>query len=527
MRRLLLTALVLAGCSETFSFPLSDVEFDYGFVVTFGEAGGPKRVSRAFGVADGRVVFGEVPALELEEEERRFIFVALKKGVIHPAFVPARAAEIEGLLEAPPPGLVVEPSAANGRLTGKLRLPDDATLLTSALDGDDLRPVEPGEFDLTDRITIRIPVNPEYCQNVGQTELAPYAADARPIPASDTINTVHLLDEGRLLVADSTRIFIVPRGGVTDTSTRPGPLWSVFDDPAGMPKDSLRSVAVGPKRPDGSLPVVAVGGEYVVEPTYARAWPLRIEGDRIVQEGPSVQTAGDAFRSVGFTPDGRVWIGGNEGIIATLDEDGALATAVILPHRDDLHDYTAAIHATGDSEYPLMISTRSRVHVLDREGTWTSQFIQRGGILGPDPLVFFGLGLVRDQEGAELWAVGSRSQIARRRDDGSFILLEDEEMTLSYPPRFEACASSRNPGEPLDFNRHIFAAAIGSAYVHLAYENCSALVAVRRSDLCVSMVPRRGAPPTFEEASIRSMDRRGHLLVVGTTDGQVLESILP
>lgn len=530
MRRLLLTALALTGCSETYSFPLSSVEFDYGFVVTFGEAGGPKRVSPAFGVADGRVTFGEIPALPLEDGESRFVFVALDRSRIHPAFVPSRAAEIEGLLEPPPSQLAVEPSATSGRLTGKVALPDDAELLTSALEGEALRAVEPGEFDLADRVSIRIPVDPEHCQNLGQTELAPYAADATPIsgPYQDFINTVYQLDDDRLLAADSLRVFIVPRGGtVGSTTARPGPVWSVYDAEAPMVLDGIRGVAVGPARPDGSRPVVAVGGERLEEPTYAQVWPLRLDGDRITQEGPSIRVPGGAFRSVGFTPDGRLWIGQNAGILGTLDEDGALQTVVTLPHRDDVDDYTPRIHATGDPEYPLMVSTRSRVHVLDADGTWTSQFITRGGILGPDVLAFFGLAMIRDEGRAELWAAGSRGQIARRTGDEQFVLFEDAMMALSYPPRFEPCASSRNPGEPLDFNRDIFGAVIDGDYLLMAYENCTALVAVRRSDLCVSLVPRSGEPPSFDDASIISMHLYGRRLVVGTMDGQVLESILP
>src|SRR5262245_15768990 len=88
----LLGAIALAiGCQKELTIEIGNVDFDYGFAVIYPEEGPPTRVTPPFGVADGRITFGEPPAILLENEEKRFVFVALRASDLPSSFEISRA----------------------------------------------------------------------------------------------------------------------------------------------------------------------------------------------------------------------------------------------------------------------------------------------------------------------------------------------------------------------------------------------------------------------------------------------------
>lgn len=532
--RLFLIIASLLGCGEE-SLPvdISGVDYDVGFVVLYpaGE-GQPLRVTPTFGPG-----FGERPALTLEEQERRFIFVAMRRDELPPSFVFDRVSETDAVLEEPPANLLFEGTDTTERMRARLRVPGAVQLLTADLDADrSLRTIDEGEFDFFDRVTLRLPVDPEYCHNSGQTDLRHFAATANPIltliPTYRTdFRSAIWIDEDRVVISAFSTLFLLQRDQpITSTTSGPG-VWNVTDAADHAVRDSIRSLAVGPERADGSVEIVAVGGEGVPfgesrPADWGRVYFLQLDGDRFSETRPAIRTPNELYRSAAFTPDGRLWIGARGGRVFLREtETSSVSLVEDLPVRDQLDPIYRMI-ATGDAEFPLMASTKARVHVLD-EDEWLSIPLERDGILGAESIEFRGLGFVRTEAGPDFWAAGSRGQIARKTPVRDWYLLENEGEELVFPPRFEPCASSRNPGEPLTFNKEIWSTATDGDYTFMGFENCTAIVAVRRDDQCVSMVPREGEPVGFEQTEARGMVKRGRRLLVFFSDGSLYETILP
>ena len=64
-------------------------------------------------------------------------------------------------------------------------------------------------------------------------------------------------------------------------------------------------------------------------------------------------------------------------------------------------------------------------------------------------------------------------------------------------------------------------------YVFMGHENCSALVVVRRSDQCVSLVSPKDQEPEFSTSFITSIDRFDRTLLIGTSGGELYETTIP
>jgi hypothetical protein len=511
----------LVSCAETIQVDVAGVPLDYGSVVTFSDTGEPVAASAVFGVEDGRVVFGELPQIRLGPDEASFALIALARDGIHPAFVPSRATELDVLLEPSPDALVVEGTDLT-RLDGRIRVPDQATISTARFDDPVLRP---GEVDL-ERITLRIPVDPEYCLDPMQTELAPYGADVRPRgPLQDIVAALEI-DGDRAVVASKTEIYVLPRHGTTST------VWRLPDDPDYVPGEQLNDVAIGAPRTDGSREILAVGGflERDAElPTFGKIWRLRLDGDRVTRDGPLFRVgAGLWFRVVAYGPDGCAFAGQEDGhLLVRADERSPWIDEVALMTRTDVPRFVGQLVATGDPEFPLMASTKNYVHRMNASRVWESEILMRGGILGPESNNYEGLGLVRDGGVPDFWAGGQRGQIGRKAGAEPFELFENRGIAIGYPPRFSACASSANPGEPLTYNREINDLVVAGDHVFMAYENCRALVVLRRADLCVWMLPIAGQATAFVEDSFVVMSRSGRRILVASEDGELYETLLP
>jgi hypothetical protein len=520
----------LIACKEKLPIEVGGLDFDYGFLLTYPERGPPLRVSGVFGVSDGGdVTFGEPPAVVLEEGEDRFVFVALQRDQLHPSFDGARAHEIGAIIEPPPEGFSVE-GAGREDPYAKTSVPAESQLYTGEL-GAALRPVEEAEFDLFGEVTLRIPVEPEYCRIPGQTAPAPFGAAAQVLPPLVRIRGIEnafYLDEDHAVVATRAYVYVIERGG-TFTSTLSPSMWSIFSDPKYGVYDGVFDLAIGPTDPDGTIPMVAVGGDQFEDSDlYRRVWPLRLNGTSILADGPSSKSAGEKDLSATFTTDGRAWIGEEEGRVL-IREPGSTEFVLTyeLMHRSDIPDNIYEIRPIDAGGYSMIAGLKNHLYLFGSSG-WEYQYVMRSGLLSPEPLRFASLLALEDAGAGDFWAVGDRGQIARKRGDDEWRLLSEVGEDLVYPPRFLPCASSDDPsGGQLGFNRVITAIGDAGDWVLMGYEQCNALVVVRRSDQCVSLLAPNDEEVEFSLGFVTSIDRLGQRILIGYSDGALYETVLP
>lgn len=77
------------------------------------------------------------------------------------------------------------------------------------------------------------------------------------------------------------------------------------------------------------------------------------------------------------------------------------------------------------------------------------------------------------------------------------------------------------------FNLMIFTMHAFEEHVFFGYQNCNAMVVMRRSDQCVSLVTPADREVAFGDSFITSIDQIERRLLVGTNDGTLYETVLP
>src|SRR5687768_3556160 len=130
-------AILLASASlacvdrRVMDVPLDEYAFEYGFVVLLDEDGNATRVSSPFGIAEGALTFGTLPAYELDSGEEEMLLVGLPQGSLRGAaslFDETRAGRMELLALGPTelPFYVKEPESGDYLV---IDLPADAQVL--------------------------------------------------------------------------------------------------------------------------------------------------------------------------------------------------------------------------------------------------------------------------------------------------------------------------------------------------------------------------------------------------------------
>jgi hypothetical protein len=277
---------------------------------------------------------------------------------------------------------------------------------------------------------------------------------------------------------------------------------------------------------------------------YGRIWSLRLTGETIEQEGPSLllypphvdcvptfnRHCDMRVFATTFTPDGAAWVGAADGIVLVRSSTATeFRRFAALDHRTDIPDGVQEMMPLDLGGYRMILSLKNHIYLLDENGTWDRQYLMRSGLLGPESMRFGSFAVLQDPgEEIDFWAVGDRGQIARRTGEGEWLLLSENQRELIYPPRFAPCASSDDPaGNPRSFNKTITAVEGFEDHVHMGHMDCNGLVVVRRDDQCVSMVRFADRDIAFGPSFPTTIDRLGRTLLVGTTGGELYETTLP
>lgn len=469
LNRALLLAL-LTGCSggELSTFDLSDREDVVAFVAVLGHQRQVLRVTRVFGVQDGKISFGDRPQLTLTGDEVDAVLVELDQAALaaaHPDYDRARTSELSVELASPPVPPRVRALAAPIKAA---ELPKSGLRLSSedALD------------EVTRSVTLLLPVDPEHCRPT-TAAFEPFGArpevvDSAEPDVSDFRGAVRVGE--RLVIWTADRLHVLDPGGAVDEKAS-----LVLQQVLGPDlRPAIQDLALDPvPRANGARRLVftvdriATDGRVdsaLMEASLSAAGALSFTGTATV-----VPPEHRDLEGVDVSEEGRAAFLSEEGVVYLEEASGAFSTLRL----EDLTDNPKArsVVWTGDAARPLFVTSRDRIHVLDAA---TARFDAFTTTLSTRQSLHL-YGAARVPGTSEIWAAGTRGYVTRWAGG------PPEPVVPSLPPRYVECSQAQ--GDLALFVHQVEDLAAWGEHVYLILEACSAVMAVRRQDGCASLLP--------------------------------------
>lgn len=516
-------ALILAtlACSdpEPTRADLSQLSFDYGFLVILDDTGTPTRVLPPFGYSGHELSFGTLPVVELGPRENSYILVTLERAELEPlGFLAPRARELEARLEAPP-----DPVRRDPRETGdvlSLPVPETADLYFGE--------VSRGAVELTLRedvypriatsVTLQIPIDAEYCRIPNQSKmevfgpgeyiLQGFTAEEGSVAHFDQLEW---LSDGNLLALTWMNILLVKEG----EPLTPGPRALRLLETVPTAREGVRTVrfAIDPRtKADPVKRILVVGA--ALDFDLSKIWEVELRGEELVLV-TETSTIGE-LTDVAILDDGSEWFGARGGKILRRNS-GELEPISLDIIQGDVG--APRFLVLNDPVRPLLVTTQTRAHFLDpvTQRFESTTLLQEGAAAG-DPIDFVAVAAGRDPSGGlEIWIGGERGAIFRHLN-GSW-----KRMSFVYPPRIFNCGARADSGEFV-YTERFTGAALSSDYLHLVMSECNAILQVRRSDQCVSILSRNDEILAPIAQKSKSVAAREGSVVVGTLGGQIYRS---
>jgi hypothetical protein len=478
--------------------PLDAYAFEYGFVVLLDEEGAVTRVSQPFGVEDGALTFGALPAYDLEPEEREILLLGLPAGAVASAvadFDPARANEIE--LTDVIPGVL--PFYVNDTSALVIELPQGTRALRGEFEGG-LADVDlPGDFVLI------VPIAPESCGRFAAGGLVPFGPSQTIIPLdpgmqSDDFFFIDLLDESTAIGMTPRAFYLVRSDGtfsVIGSDGLPGPdpyLFAGFAYDRGASTVWLAAVA----RANGLLMEISVS-------------PFELG---VVD---TATLANARFADVALDPEGRPMIIAEDGGFFRFEGAGRF-TELARVEGFVPDEYMHRLHATGDDQLPYLAASEGRLHVYDADrGSWVSDTIP--GIwlnTYPADVAFKGNGLTSTRNAAgqlELWAAGTGGLLLRRVELEPWAAVD-----LHYPPRFIGCSSGLLPYPDLVGSQTFDGLIADGEDLFITLRECTAMIQVRPGTNCTAVLSIGVSDPAFYDIDLQAIAIFGDTLVLAGED---------
>jgi hypothetical protein len=203
-----------------------------------------------------------------------------------------------------------------------------------------------------------------------------------------------------------------------------------------------------------------------------------------------VHTVGVGLTAVGFDDRGVALIAANDGSARLLSAENELTEITRIEGAGVPGFYPFSITWTSDQDHPWFVSGRGALYLYDARGPrWETfsipltTFPRIFGMGGDDAINFEAVGATRTSTGAlELWAAGAAGAIVKRIGGGEFLPIN-----LSMPPRYAECSAGGEYPE-IFFGEHIDHLRIAGEHVLTTVRGCSAMLEIRRSDNCVSLL---------------------------------------
>ena len=495
---------ILAGCTKTelATIDLSDREGVVAFIVVLDERDEALRVTRPFGVEQGNVSFGERPQLELTAEESEAVLLELDRSALllrHPDFVMERAEELEVELRAPPPAEVVR-GVDPLRATKETAIDAAGTRLTDLLDESSLEADSARARAILSQLTLTLPIDPEHCRPT-DAAFVPFGREAALISDPDRMARSldgALLLGSRALLRTRLAVHLVDRGGAIDRL-------GSFE--AALLGDSsfLTDFALDPTSGRLMAAVITPRG---LAPSASAVVELSPTSTSIEYVRSVLELDPGELEGIAISREGRTAALGENGSVHLEEPNGSFSVRKIDDPAEDPKART--ISWTDDPARPLIATSRNRIQVWDRD---TDRFAAEVVVLPTE--VSLHLDAIAT-DGAEIWTAGSGGFLMRLTG-GVFERIEPK-----LPPRYVGCATQGGVGLFVD---DILDLALYDGYAYAVLAKCSALMAIRMSDRCVSLLSVDGAEPHLlqeEVDGLRSVDVAGGEVLVTDAAGRAL-----
>ena len=534
---LVLAAALACGCDDRAVVELAGVSYDYAFAVFLRSDGAPSSVSPVLGAGAGLERRLE---LALPPEERRFALLLfddaeLRRAVPH--FDPGRAVELALEIATPPHRAEVDTELRGAPSRTRHRLPGPTRVLLGEVqaglrEASGLEPLTLADSGLAEALTLVAPVALAPCDLPGQSPLVTFASEPAPLAALEAQRGLRLytqqvlwIDDERALVVGTWMLAVVTRGASVAPSER---LILSVEDPASRGYVHISRAHIAPMAPGASRrEILFVGGwpGTAEHEAYGKVWRAWLGPEGLTFDGALLELPDVFLLGVAMTPDGReaVVVGAGGRAFrrahpeAEIVEDGRIGGGLAANR----------VTHTGDLERPFLAATRGTLHHWDaRSRAWSVGTQLASNLLGgPESLTIYGLSAHRSAAGEiEAWAVGTGGMMARLQGitrEWAFV------RELAYPTAFGPCGSTQGTGGPVELARSLSDVTLDDTHVFIAPSDCSAVLQVRRSDLCTSLIAPEGEAPQFSARGMKAVDVRPGALVALTAGGEVMISTWP
>ncbi len=508
---LVLSLPLASGCEPLLHVvSLDSASFDYGFVVRRRPATGEVRpVPEVFGQTVDGAPLGEPPTFPREDDEELYV-VALDRAAVE-ARIPGFLAGKERALRLEVGSALVPPEAARDEVV--IEVPPGARVHRVEADWSLGAPRPLSELAALAGLRLRGQRDPEHCRPAQISDFAPFAAeevlrDDRGVPLAG-LRRVVLVDDDRALVATPDRVAVVRRGA--------GSIGPVRALPTSTLPPSIASIAISPLEDGSGRREVLVAGSRpdFMKGALVRGW-LGAEGLSALEFVDEYEFYENHDLShVSFDRDGTVWVGGSDGLLLRRDRpEGPL---VLDPSTLGRERNISVVRETLDPSFPRVLVARGSLGTLDARdepAAWSFAPVYVS-VLGITPDMS---ALDLDLSGGEfeLWAGGARGTLVQRTPAG---LSPPRLLEPWYPPRIQGCRFTTTAEGRLQFDNHIRDLALTPDYAFAALFECSSLAAIRRRDLCVSLIEPE---VTASFAHPSEVEYRDGELIVGWTTGRLM-----
>jgi hypothetical protein len=381
---------------------------------------------------------------------------------------------------APPPGL---PARFEENRTAVMRtaLPTDAAVLTARTNSERFEADVTIEAVIRKRMSLLATFDPEHCRPPTLGPLRPFSLASAILGEEGTLHSAAWIDDELAALGSGQRVVVAKRG-----------------EPFRLPEPGEFS----PEAISASAPEFGLGEDpkvFHLLTRGSRSNTLHLVG-AIDGTGPvgtprgfAVELRTDASGIVGvdtttITPASLVKVATHTGGLAIAIGYGGMSM-LIVPEVSRTSPFAApgaenwprALIGTDDPERPFLATTRGHVHEFNTSTrSWESS--------SPSSVLdtrYMSLASGRDEAGEEeQWIGGEDGTLFRRTGGGPWIPVR-----LRVPPRFRPCVATAVPlGD-------ITAMGIEGGYLYLASSGCDAVLVVRRSDLCTSVLALEASEP--------------------------------
>lgn len=517
--------LCLTACTELTQIDFSERPDALLFLVTADDLFTPLRTSEPLGLQEGRVIFGARPQLELREEERLALLVDVPLQAFFERF-PGFSEELEAGLSlqlGTPPQTPQRVVAQDLSLSIQSVLPSETRFERLALEPGPRSgfPVPQAQVQaLTANLRLSVEVEPEHCKPA-LGPLTPFGAASNILGAlgelqnneRDIEDAVSVDPAGStLLLLASGALYVARRGALVQPSDKLSSA-ALFPGAVG----ELERVAIDRRRtPKGHQRVIAVGhatdATTVPPRVMSYAFELRLSAQGKLEYVSTATIAeGFEFKDVDIDASGRTAIIGDGGNLLLLDPGGSVRR-VSIPNVDPSDVARRVLWLSGG--FSLLASTRNQLNLWnERADLWINErFFQQTS----ENAHFFGLA----DHDLHFWGGGSGGIFARYTNSP---VPSWETPTPLPPPRFLKCGKPDFLENP-QLGSSILSISISPGYLHLAIDDCNALVHVRTRDLCTSLTTPTGESPQVTSESYRQVLSVAGSVIVAGEQGRVLIS---